>query len=399
MEILDAYITETPSIQNALDIFKGEWSSKFPGYFKSVEAGKVPVFHDPRILWPVEKFGGIQGQNVLELGPLEAGHTCMLEQLGAGSIISIEANTRAYLKCLIVKEVMGLTRAHFLCGDFVKYLQTKPGRFDACFASGVLYHMTEPALLLNLISQVTDKVFIWTHYYQADLIANNPLAAHRFNRTIETEVAGFKHTLYCHEYLNTLELTGFCGGSNPYSCWMTREDILGCLQHLGFTDIDINFDEPDHPHGPCFGVTALRPSSNHFTSQSTNLSVESDSEKVKKLQWQLDQTKLEIDRIQTQNQQTQIALKKSQSDWQLSQTQLQQTQTERDTYQTQFQQTQKQLADLQELNQNLSNQLDQIKQELVISHQTITAMKTSKFWKLRKQWFKLKKMIGLNTLE
>src|SRR4028119_931287 len=100
--ILDAYVKSAPSPQHALDIFKGEWASLLPPPYDQYQAGKIPLFHDGRAYWALNEMGGCQGQRVLELGPLEGGHSYVLEQHGAGSVTSIEANTRAYLKCLIV---------------------------------------------------------------------------------------------------------------------------------------------------------------------------------------------------------------------------------------------------------------------------------------------------------
>ena len=81
-ELNNSYVTGFPTPQQAVDIFRGEWS--------------------------LAEIGGAKGKNVLELGPLEGGHTYMFHQAGAESIIAIEANTRAYLKCLIAKEIFGL---------------------------------------------------------------------------------------------------------------------------------------------------------------------------------------------------------------------------------------------------------------------------------------------------
>lgn len=259
MEILDRYITSFPCEQNALDIFKNEWASRLPEPFAQLAAGNIPLFEDGRINWCVKSLGGIQGQTILELGPLEAGHTYMLEKKGAASILSIEANTRAYLKCLIIKEILDLKRAKFICGDFVKYLQNCATKFDVCIASGVLYHMTNPVELLSLISQVTDKIFIWTHYYDRDLLAANPhKIAKKFPSSISAEYNGFKHTLYRYEYLTALADPGFCGGSQAFSYWMSRGDILAALEYLGFNEIRINFEKPDHPNGPSFAVLAIR---------------------------------------------------------------------------------------------------------------------------------------------
>ncbi len=259
MEILDSYITSSPCEQNAINIFKNEWASRLPDRFAELEAGQIPLFKDIRINWCVNNLGGITDKTILELGPLEAGHTYMLEKMGAASILSIEANTRAYLKCLIIKEILELNRAKFICGDFVKYLQNCSTKFDVCIASGVLYHMTNPVELLSLISQVTDKIFIWTHYYDRDILEANPhKIAKKFPSSISAEHNGFKHTLYRYEYLTALADAGFCGGSQAFSYWMSRADILAAIEYLGFNDIKINFEQLDHPNGPSFAVLAIR---------------------------------------------------------------------------------------------------------------------------------------------
>lgn len=254
----DQYVTTAPGDQNALDIFKGEWSSQLPGPFAELEAGSARLFEDDRITWAAAAFGGVAGKRVLELGPLEAGHTAMLEQLGAESIVAVEANTRAYLKCLIVKEILELRRARFLCGDFVAYLRTTDARFDLCVASGVLYHMENPVELIALLSRVCDRVFIWTHYYDEAIFTNNAAIAGKITAHTAAEHQGFRHTLHQYNYRDARAWAAFCGGSGQISHWMTRADILGCLGHYGFTDIRINFDHPHHPNGPSFAVVAMR---------------------------------------------------------------------------------------------------------------------------------------------
>ncbi|WP_228042676.1 MULTISPECIES: hypothetical protein [unclassified Tychonema] len=83
MEIIDYYVKSAPSVQNALDIFQGEWASKLPGDLSLLNAGQSGLFDDARITWAVEQLGEIKGKNILELGPLEAGHTYMLEITGS----------------------------------------------------------------------------------------------------------------------------------------------------------------------------------------------------------------------------------------------------------------------------------------------------------------------------
>ena len=81
MSILDQYVTSAYTPQDALDIFKGEWSSKLPEPLAGLESGSIPLFEDGRIEWALAQLGGIESKTVIELGPLEAGHSYMLERL------------------------------------------------------------------------------------------------------------------------------------------------------------------------------------------------------------------------------------------------------------------------------------------------------------------------------
>ncbi|MEZ5286815.1 MAG: hypothetical protein R2712_18800 [Vicinamibacterales bacterium] len=114
-------MTVPPSPQNALDIFAGEWASRMPSSAPVLRAGQAALFDDPRLAWPLERLGGVAGRRVLELGPLEGGHTYMLDRAGAREIVAIEGNTRAYLKCLVAKEILGIPSGRFVCGDFAAY--------------------------------------------------------------------------------------------------------------------------------------------------------------------------------------------------------------------------------------------------------------------------------------
>jgi hypothetical protein len=255
---LDEYVQGPPSDQNALNIFKGEWSSQFPGVWKELKAGSIPLFDDARIRWAAEQLGGFRGQRVIELGPLEAGHTYMLESLGAESILAIEASKRAYLKCLIVKEILGLSRSRFLLGDFVCFLRDNETLFDVCIASGVLYHMHNPCELIHLMSKASNKIVLWTHFYDKELIQTKDIVRGKFSGSIQKTYNGFDHALYKYTYGAALHWTGFCGGSSAYSYWMSRDDILACLRFFGFQNLTIGFEEPEHVNGPCFAVVARR---------------------------------------------------------------------------------------------------------------------------------------------
>jgi hypothetical protein len=257
MDTPNSYVTSGPNAQVAIDIFKGEWSSILPPG-TAVTGGRATLFDDNRIKWADQQLGGFLGYKVLELGPLEAGHTYMLEKRGAASVLAIEANTRAYLKCLIIKEIMELQHSQFLLGDFMEYLRAQNEKFDFCLASGVLYHVMNPVELIHLVSLASPRVYFWTHYYDEQTVRDRPELTRRFSGSENAEFAGFPHKLYKYEYGSALEWRGFCGGTSPHSRWLSREDILGSLRYFGFGDVRVAYDTLDHPNGPSFAVLAIR---------------------------------------------------------------------------------------------------------------------------------------------
>lgn len=259
MSDFPSFFGVAPSPQNAFDLFKGEWSTRLPdacGWVAST--GPVRACEDYRIEWLERRIGSFAGLRVLELGPLEGGHTYMLDRKGAAEITAVEANPRAFLKCLVMKEVFGLTRAKFVLGDFVPYLHASSERFDLGLASGVLYHQQNPVGLLELLAPRCNRLFLWTHFYDASYAATHEEMARTFHPEPETAtVAGYRHTLHRKGYGQATEWKGFCGGGASDSCWLSRADILGALEHVGYRILDI-FEENTNPNGPSMLVAAER---------------------------------------------------------------------------------------------------------------------------------------------
>lgn len=259
--ILDAYCNLPPSPQTAVDLFAGEWASRLP--VPHVVSGTAPLFEIEHVPWAVEVLGGVEGDRVVELGPLEGGHTYILDRLGAREVVAVEANSRGYLKCLIAKELVGIPSARFELGDAVAYLQQNLARggdkFDLCLASGVLYHLLDPIAALDLMTRSADRLVLWTMYYDDDYIRLREDLSIRFNRRTEHEYQGFRYVLHGHEYQHSLDFRGFCGGSAATSAWMTRETILDAVEFFGFEVVDIGFEEQNHKNsGPCICIAARR---------------------------------------------------------------------------------------------------------------------------------------------
>jgi hypothetical protein len=249
-----AFVCDANAAQNAADIFKSEWVGAFPPC-TLVAGGQALLYKDDRLHWWNEQ-EKVRGKHVVELGPMEAAHTWQLLSMGAGSVTAIESNTRSFLKCLVAKEIMELKNARFLCADFVEHLETSERVYDICLASGVLYHMKDPLRLLELICRRARSLFLWTHYYDKEVIRTNRRQRHRFVRTVEVSRHGFSCAAVYRAYGLIAMTAGHLGGSASYSLWLKRDDILAALKHYGMTTIRLLEDNPAHPNGPAITLFA-----------------------------------------------------------------------------------------------------------------------------------------------
>ena len=254
---LDEYVTQTPSAQNAIDVLPG-WNMALPPSV-GVVAGPGYFYNDARISWAIEQFGGVEGCQILELGPLEAAHTYMLEGHGAASIHAVEANKLAFLRCLVVKELLELKKARFFLGDCQKFLENTEETYDLIIASGILYHMPDPIKLLELIARHTQSFYLWTHYFMDEAMPPGDLRRTAFSGDVLVrESHGVKVRLYQRSYHGSWRSKSFCGGTHDLHHWIERDDLLALIRALGYEDIRIAHDEPGHQNGPAFSIFARR---------------------------------------------------------------------------------------------------------------------------------------------
>ena len=117
-DVTAGFEIRSPTHQNSLDIFPGDWFSAFPKA-SGLVGGSANTFDDQRVPWASSVLGGLGGRSILELGPFEAYNTYQFFQAGAGPIVGIESNRINFIKCLIVKNIFGLN-ATFLHWRFSK---------------------------------------------------------------------------------------------------------------------------------------------------------------------------------------------------------------------------------------------------------------------------------------
>jgi SAM-dependent methyltransferase len=243
-----------PSAQTAVDVFAGRWASDLRPLIGVEHTGPAPLFTDderPRqAANTLGEHGRFDRMTVLELGPLEAAHSFLLEQLGAAEVTAVEASSEAFLKCLIVKEILQLTKCRFLYGDIIGYLESCRRRFDLVFCSGVLYHMDDPVRLIRLVADVTDRCFVWSHYYDPN---RHPVPF----EPIAYSSGGFTTTYWSHTYGD--RSSEFWGGNRPTAVWLERDGLLDAFRSCGLTEITIIQDNNAHPNGPSITFAARRP--------------------------------------------------------------------------------------------------------------------------------------------
>jgi len=248
------FVDAAPSNQNVLDIYANEWSSNVPG-FTSLP-GHAGLFEDSRIAWMDQVFQ-VRGSSVLELGPLEGAHSYMMNKMDARSITAVEANKRAFLKCLCIKEIFELANVQFLLGDFNKYLDVNKRRYDIIVASGVLYHMKEPIEVLARLVAASDRIFVWTHFYDEKIVPA------RVDAKLFSALSPIYHDGKCYYGASraypesAIEWAGFSGGATSHTTWLTLTSILDFFASAGF-DVLTNFEQRDHPNGPAIALCATR---------------------------------------------------------------------------------------------------------------------------------------------
>lgn len=255
------YCVDPPSPQTMLDIFRGHWKSALPSELNLVTGTEQIFARDPRVVWAQELIpGGFQGREILELGPFEGYDTRLFETLGARAVWALEGNNINFLKCLVLKEALGLN-AKLLYGDFRKFLRACQRRFDVVWASGVLYHSEDPIDLVEQIARCTNCLFIWTHYSTRPFANGRPSQFPVEERKVVQTSHGATVELHKQLYFasgqaGSLPLR-WAGGSQAHSYWLTREGLLALLRAEGFDRIDVH-QEGALEEMPYIGLLAQR---------------------------------------------------------------------------------------------------------------------------------------------
>ena len=193
-----------------------------PSETKALSGGWAKTFEDPKITRFFKKIGGVKDTKGFELGPLEAGHSWMAQNNGVKSLISVEANRNSFLKCLIIKNLLGMNNVQFKLGDSIKYLDSHVGSFDFILASGILYHLKDPISALELILSKTESLLVWTHYFDEKIIMSNPVKYSKIKALDPLVYNGSSYEIASYAYKKAMNWKGFCGGMSSEVVWLNK---------------------------------------------------------------------------------------------------------------------------------------------------------------------------------
>ena len=226
------FILDAPLDANAFNVYAGGW--KFDFEEKSDEEIWQQIEADPRPKWCAEAFGSLKNKRVMELGPADGYNTAALEKLGA-NVTSVEGNVDAFLRCLILKNALGL-KAKFLLGDFTKAFEDGVS-LDLLYACGVLYHLQDPVGFLADAYKAAKNLFIWTHYYDPEHVqqVEHERVGFAAGRTSQREFKGKTFTYHEKEYhLDHVQRAGYIGGLNATCSFLSHDELFEAIELAGF---------------------------------------------------------------------------------------------------------------------------------------------------------------------
>jgi len=101
--------------------------------------------------------------------------------------------------------------------------------------------MEDPVQLIQDISNITDNLFLWTHYYAPE-------------RTEIQKLYNFKEPILLHgKYFaykwNYSDAEYHAGGEASYCMWLEKNVIIDVLSDFGFSNITIISEDCEHERG------------------------------------------------------------------------------------------------------------------------------------------------------
>lgn len=182
--------------------------------------------------------GGLDGRSVVDLGCLEGGFTLAFAQHGAAHALGIEARELSVRRCELARDLLGVTNAEFVRADIKEELGRREP-FDVVFATGILYHVSDPAAVLAAMRGACSQVaLIDTH------VADRQAPTHNCSGEVVRESAGhaYRGRMY-PEYAPSAgdaEREGrlWAAWSDADAFWPYEDELVLMINRAGFATVE-----------------------------------------------------------------------------------------------------------------------------------------------------------------
>jgi len=225
------------------------WVTTFHSKGKTYGASNVVYSDLSERIFDLNKVSRIKDKKILEIGPFEGGNTKQLFDLGAKSITAIESNREFYFKTSLVKDAFNLDNLKLYFADCNVLLKDKelfPDKcFDMLYASGVLYHMSNPVETIEIFSRLADTIYVNSH------VASEHVPSGEWTELSDS--VGNKYS--CRE--NTYNKGQHWGGVDESALWLSRQSMFDVFTNHGYK-IQILEDSENNVRGNYLGFLAQK---------------------------------------------------------------------------------------------------------------------------------------------
>lgn len=173
----------------------------------------------------------LEGLRVLDLASLEGQYSIEPALLGA-TVVGIEGREDNLVKCRFAAEALGLDRCQFVQDDVRNLSAEKYGEFDVVIASGIVYHLDDPAVfefVASIAEVCIDLAIVDTH------VAARPEVAFQWRGKTY-------HGRYYKEHApdataQEKDADRWASIDNVRSVWLTKPSLLNLLTDVGFSTV------------------------------------------------------------------------------------------------------------------------------------------------------------------
>jgi tRNA (mo5U34)-methyltransferase len=190
---------------------------------------------DERIVKMDEEFN-LRDKSVLEVGCYEGIHTSAL-CARANKVFAIDARVENVIKTVVRCNLLGYQPIVGVCNlELSEHFETLP-KVHFVHHVGVLYHLNDPVKhLFQLKDVIKIGMMLDTHYATEGML----------NSSYEYQDKEYR----CYNYPERGRDDVF-SGTNDFSRWLLKEDIINILKEIGLSNVKIISDE-EQRNGPRF---------------------------------------------------------------------------------------------------------------------------------------------------